>query len=104
MAAHDGEAPALKNLPIQDLSVTVQECIAPTSHLVIVSDNDPCFEGGVVVPTDEIAVSVSNINLMHYWYTLRRLRNMQQSGFTTHRSPPSVFLTTPVSASNDVTN
>lgn len=66
MAVYDGEAPELKNLPIQDLNVTVHQCIAPTTHQVIVSDNDPCFEGGVVVPTEEIAVSVSNMKLLHF--------------------------------------
>lgn len=57
---HDGDAPELKNVPAQDLNVTVHECIAPTTSKVIAADNDPCFEGGIVVPTDEIAVGVSS--------------------------------------------
>lgn len=54
MTVYDGEAPVLKNLPAQDLNVTVHECVAPSSNLVISADNDPAFEGGIVVPTDEV--------------------------------------------------
>ena len=95
MALFDGEAPTLKNLPIQDLEVTVQECIAPTPNLVIVSDNDPCFEGGVVVPTDETAVRASNTGLVCFYCALRRIRHVRQAGLTTHRSRPSVFVVSP---------
>ena len=59
VAVYDAEVPELKNVPIQDLNVTIHECIAPTAHLVIASDNDPCSGGGVVVPTDDIAVGAS---------------------------------------------
>lgn len=65
MAIYDGETPVLKNLPAQELDVTVHECVAPSANLVISADDDPCFEGGIVVPTDEVpAVSgcVSNID------------------------------------------
>ena len=54
MTIYDGEAPVLKNLPAQDLKVTVHECVAPSVNLVISADNDPSFEGGIVVPTDEV--------------------------------------------------
>lgn len=50
MAAYDYEPPELKNLPMQDLFETVHECIAPVAGKVIAADNDPCFEGGIVVP------------------------------------------------------
>ncbi|CAM9835504.1 unnamed protein product, partial [Ectocarpus fasciculatus] len=52
VAVYDAEVPELKNLPIQDLNVTAHECIAPTAHRVIAADNDPCFEGGMVAPTE----------------------------------------------------
>ena len=57
---YDGEAPVLKNLPAQDLNVTVHECVAPSANLVISADNDPSFEGGIVVPTDEV-LAVSGV-------------------------------------------
>ena len=50
----DGETTVLKNLPAQDQDDTVHECVAPSANLVISADNDPCFEGGIVVPTDEV--------------------------------------------------
>ena len=63
MTIYDGEAPVLKNLPAQDLDVTVHECVAPSANLVISADNDPSFEGGIVVPTDEVpAVSAVSRN------------------------------------------
>ena len=43
MTIYDGEAPVLKNLPAQDLDVTVHECVAPSANLVISADNDPSF-------------------------------------------------------------
>eukprot|EP00903_Cladosiphon_okamuranus_P020290 g18620.t1 len=46
------------NVPVQDLDVTVDECIARTADKVVAADNDPCFEGGIVVPTDEIEVLI----------------------------------------------
>eukprot|EP00752_Nemacystus_decipiens_P006177 g5574.t1 len=49
----DIEPPVLNNLPVQDLDTVVHECVAPTQHYVIASDNDPCFQGGLIVPTDE---------------------------------------------------
>lgn len=54
MTIYDGEAPVLKNLPAQDLNVTVHECVAPSVNFVVSADNDPFFEGGVVVPTDTV--------------------------------------------------
>ena len=75
MANFDGEAPELKNVPIQDLNVTVSECIAPTTQLVIAADNDPCFEGGIVIPTDEVSVSISKMHLYTAFHV--RLRSMR---------------------------
>ena len=54
MAVYDAETPLLKNLPAQDQNVTVHECVAPSANFVISADNDPCFEGGRVIPTDEV--------------------------------------------------
>lgn len=66
VTTYDGETPVLKNLPAQDLNLTVYECVAPAQDRVIVADNDPCFESGLVAPTDETpAVRAVFLRLVH---------------------------------------
>ena len=93
MAAFDAEVPVLKNLPAQDLNVTVFECVAPTTQEVISADNDPCFEGGLVVAVDEVLpVRISNARLLtevYFWRSSISLHiERSEVSWPHHRSPP----------------